>query len=92
MGRWVGFLDLKKDNVRGVEKHYNVLYCSQDIKWVIKSRRMRRVGHVAGVGKRRGAYRDLVGKLEGERPFGRPKHRWDLLTYLLTHSMEQSPS
>jgi len=35
------------------------------------------VGHVAGVGERRGAYRDLVGKLEGKRPFGRPRHRWD---------------
>jgi hypothetical protein len=32
---------------------------------------------VAGVGKRRGAYRDLVGKAEGKRPFGRPRHRWD---------------
>jgi hypothetical protein len=32
---------------------------------------------VAGVGERRGACRDLVGKLEGKRPFGRPKHRWD---------------
>jgi hypothetical protein len=32
---------------------------------------------VAGVGERRGAYRDLVGKLEGKRPFGRPRHGWD---------------
>jgi hypothetical protein len=70
MGCWVGFLDLKKDNVRGVEKHCNVLYCSQDIKWVIESRRMRWVGHVAGVGKRRGAYRDLVGRLEGRDHLG----------------------
>jgi hypothetical protein len=38
---------------------------------------MRWVGHVAGVGERRCAYRDLVGKLEEKRPFGRPKHRWD---------------
>ena len=35
------------------------------------------MGHVAVVGLRRGAYRDLVGKLEGKRPFGRLKHRWD---------------
>jgi len=78
MGCWVGFLDLKRDNVRGVEN--TIMFCagwSQDIKLVIESRRVRWVGHVAGVGERRGAYRDLVGKLEGKRPFGRPTHRWD---------------
>jgi hypothetical protein len=28
-------------------------------------------------GHRRGAYRVLVGKPEGKRPLGRPKHRWE---------------
>jgi len=28
------------------------------------------------MGERRGAYRVLVGKLEGKRPLGRPGHRW----------------
>jgi hypothetical protein len=28
------------------------------------------------MGKRRGAYRVWVGKPEGKRPLGRPKHRW----------------
>ena len=32
---------------------------------------------MVGVGERRGAYMDLVGKLEGKRPFGRPRNRWD---------------
>jgi len=32
--------------------------------------------HVAPMVKRRGAYRDLVGKSEGMRPLGRPRHRW----------------
>ena len=41
---------------------------------VIKSRRMRWAGHVACMGGERGAYRFLVGKLEGKRPLGRPKH------------------
>jgi len=36
--------------------------------WVIKSRRMRWVGHVAHTGKRRGAYRILVGRPEVRRP------------------------
>jgi hypothetical protein len=35
---------------------------------VIKSRRMRWVGHVARTGERRRIYRVLVGKTEGQRP------------------------
>jgi len=37
---------------------------------------MKWVGHVARMGKRRGAYRVLVGRTEGRRPLGRPRHRW----------------
>jgi hypothetical protein len=33
--------------------------------------------HVARMGERRGAYRGLVGKPEGRRPLGRPRHRWE---------------
>jgi hypothetical protein len=29
------------------------------------------------MGERRGAYRVLVRKREGERALGRPKHRWE---------------
>ena len=43
---------------------------------VIKSRRMRWAGHVAGMGDERVAYRVLVGKPEGKRPLGRPRRRW----------------
>jgi hypothetical protein len=38
------------------EKLYR-LYCSPNIIQVIKSGRMRRAGHIAHMGKRRGAYR-----------------------------------
>ena len=38
---------------------------------------MRRVGHVARVGERRGVYRVLVGKPEGQMPFGRHRRRWE---------------
>jgi hypothetical protein len=51
------------------------LYSSPNILRVIKSRRMRWAGHVARIGKRRGAYRVLVVKPEGRRPLGRPRHR-----------------
>ena len=42
---------------------------------MIKSRITRRAGHVARVGEDRGVYRVLVGKPEGKRPLGRPRHR-----------------
>ena len=44
---------------------------------MIKSRITRRAGHVARVGEDRGVYRVLVGKPEGKRPLGRPRHRWE---------------
>jgi len=44
---------------------------------VVKSRRMRWAGHVARMGEGRGVHRVLVGKPEGKRPLGRPRHRWE---------------
>ena len=32
---------------------------------------------MARMGERRGVYRVLVGKSEGKRPLGRPRHRWE---------------
>jgi len=54
----------------------NDLYSSPNSVRVIKSRRMRWVGHVARMGEERGAYRVLVGEPEGKRPLGRPRRRW----------------
>jgi hypothetical protein len=51
------------------------LYSSPNIIRVIESRRMRWAGHVARMGEII-AYRILVGKPEGKRPLGRPRHRW----------------
>ena len=34
-------------------------------------------GHVARMGEDRGVQRVLVGKLEGKRPLGRPRRRWE---------------
>jgi hypothetical protein len=72
----------KRDEVRGEwrrphnEELYD-LYSSPNIIRVIKSRRLKCAGHVARMGVRRGAYRALVGKPEGRRPLGRPRHRWE---------------
>jgi hypothetical protein len=53
------------------------LYSSLNIVRVIKSRRLRWVGHVAHMGEGRGVYRVLVGRPKGKRPLGRPRHRWE---------------
>ena len=55
----------------------NDLYCSPNIVRVIKSRRMRWAGHVARMEEGRGVHKVLVGKPEGQRPLGRPRHRWE---------------
>jgi hypothetical protein len=52
------------------------LYSSPSIIRIIKSRRLRRAGHVARMGEKRNVYKLLVGKPEGKRPPGRPKRRW----------------
>jgi len=72
----------KRDEVTGQwrrlhnENLYD-LYSSPHIFRVMKSRRLRWTGHVAGMGERGGAYRILVGKLEVKRPLGRPRLRWE---------------
>jgi hypothetical protein len=38
---------------------------------------MRLAGHVARMVEERKVFRILVGKLEGERPLGRPRRRWE---------------
>ena len=52
-------------------------YLKAKIEVLEKTRRMRWVGHVVHMGERRGIYRVLVGKPEGKRPLGTPKHRWE---------------
>jgi len=75
-------LGLRGDEVTGEwrklhNEEFNDLYCSPNIVRVIKSRRMRWAGHVACLGERRGVYGVLVGKPEGKRQLGRPRHRWE---------------
>jgi hypothetical protein len=72
----------KRDEVTGewrklYNKELNDLYSLPKIVRVVKSRRMRWVGHVARMGEERGVHRVLVGKPEGKRPLGRPRRRWE---------------
>jgi hypothetical protein len=70
----------KRDEVTGSwRKLHNEelrdLNSSPNIIRIIKSRKMRWVGHVARMGEKRNAYRLLVGKPKGKRPLGRPRRR-----------------
>ena len=72
----------KRDELTGEwrkvrNEEVNDLYSSPNIVRVIKSRRMRWAGYVERMGEGRGVYRVLVGKLEGRRPLGRPRLRWE---------------
>jgi hypothetical protein len=71
----------KRDEVTGewrklLNGELRDLYSSSNIIRIIGSRRMKWAGHVARKGEKRKAYRLLVGKPEGKRPLGRPRHRW----------------
>ena len=72
----------KRDEVTGEcrklhSEELTDLYSSPNIIGWIKSIRKRWAWHVARMGERRGVYRVLVGKPEGKRPLGRPRHRWE---------------
>ena len=72
----------KRDGVTGEwrklhNEELNDLYASSNIVRVIKSRRMRWAGYVARMEEGRGVHKVLVGKPEGMRPLGRPRHRWE---------------
>jgi hypothetical protein len=53
------------------------LYSSPNIIRMMKSRRMRWAGRVARIGRKRNAYRILVGGPEGRRLLGRPIRIWE---------------
>jgi hypothetical protein len=44
---------------------------------MIKSNRMRGEVHVARIWEWGSIYRVSVGRTEGKRPLGRPRHRWE---------------
>jgi hypothetical protein len=72
----------RRDEVTGEwrklhNEELNDVYFLPNIVRVVKSRRMRWAGHVAHMVEERGVHRVLVGKPEGKRPWGRPRHRWE---------------
>jgi hypothetical protein len=72
----------KRDEVTGEwrklrNEEPNDLYSLPNMVRVVKKRRMRWAGHVVHMGEERRVHRVLVGKPEGKRPLGRPRHRWE---------------
>jgi hypothetical protein len=71
----------KREEDRSWKKLHNDelhnLYSSLDIVRMIKSRRMRWVGHVAHMGEERGVYWVLVGRPKSKRPLGIPHCGWE---------------
>jgi len=72
----------KRDEVTGEwrnlhNEELNYLYSLPSILRVIKSRIMRRAGHVERMRESRGGYRVLVGKPEGKRPLRKYRRRWE---------------
>jgi hypothetical protein len=72
----------KRDEVTGEwrklhDEKLNDRYSLHNIVRVVKSRRMRWAGHVARMALKSDVHRVLVGKPEGNRPLGRPRHRWE---------------
>jgi hypothetical protein len=75
-----GIFGPKRDEVTGGwRKLHNEelrdLYSSPSIIRMVMSRSMRLVVHVARMGEKMNAYRLLMGKPEGKRPLGRPRHK-----------------
>jgi len=65
------------ERLHNEELHY--LCASPNVIRVIKSRRMRWVGHVLHMGEMRNAFKMFVRKTEGKRSCGRPRRRWKLI-------------
>ena len=90
----INIFGAKRDEITGEwRKLHNVelhaMYPSPNIIRNLKSRRLRRVGHVACMEQSWSAYRVLVGKPESKIPLGKPRRRWedsikmDLRRYIL---------
>jgi hypothetical protein len=61
--------------IKQLNEELHNLFPSPNVIRMIKSRRIRRAGHVVRMGRRH-SYRVLVGKPEIERPLGRSRRRW----------------
>jgi hypothetical protein len=69
----------KRDEVTGSGENNimrSLMICTPHPMWFV-SKIMKWAGYVARMEERKGVYRVLMGKPEGKRPLGRPRHRWE---------------
>ena len=66
--------DVSQVDVALFNSFYNIFY--HLIIWVIKSRKLGWVGHIATMEVVWRAFKMLTGKPTENRPLGRPRHRW----------------
>jgi hypothetical protein len=58
-------------------EEFHHLYSTRNRIMTIKYRRMRRMGHVACIGKKTNLYKVFLRKSEGKKLLGRPRRRWE---------------
>jgi hypothetical protein len=78
----------KKEQVAGgCRRLHNVelhnFYSSPNIITVIKSRKIRCMGHTTRLGEMINAYSNIAGKHGRKRPLERPRCRWEILEWVL---------
>ena len=82
IGCWGEYLGLRGTRYQVVGENYimrSLMFCIANQKlcgWLNK-KKIRWAGHVACMGESRVVCRVLMGKSEGKRPPGRPRHRWE---------------
>jgi hypothetical protein len=69
--------DVKEGWTRPRNEELYYIYCSPNVIGLVKSRRIWWARRVIRVGDSRGALKDLIGRLEGRRQLGIPRHRWE---------------
>ena len=74
---WDKRYEIKGSGEDYITRSFNTLYSSPNIVRVIKSRGMRRAGHVACMEERRGVCRILMEKPERRGSLEIPRYRWE---------------
>jgi hypothetical protein len=69
--------DVTEDWTRQHKEELCDMYCSPNIVGLVKSRRIWWARRVTCLGEWRGALKDLMGRPEGRRQLGIPRHIWD---------------
>jgi hypothetical protein len=70
-------IEVYVDGVMGVKQTDSIIIGHSKSHQCARYIEMEGGGHVSHIRQRRGKYRVFVWELEGNRPLGRPRHRWE---------------